>query len=133
MTSTRLSDRSTVKLGFFVKPKSDLIPALIAIRLLHTAIWLFFAGCIVAIPFAGVQRQFRWVVLLTGLVLVECMVIAVNRGRCPLTDLASRYTEDRSDNFDIYLPLWLARHNKLIFGTLFVIGGLFVLGLWMVS
>jgi hypothetical protein len=116
-----------------VKPQSDLIPALIAIKLLHTAIWLFFAGCIVAIPFAGVQRQFRWVVILTGLVLVECMVIAVNRGRCPLTDLASRYTEDRSDNFDIYLPLWLARHNKMIFGTLFVIGGLFVLGLWMVS
>jgi len=33
-----------------------------------------------------------------------------------------RYTDDRSDNFDIFLPLWLARNNKLIFGLLFISG-----------
>src|ERR1700686_543331 len=74
---------------------------LAGIKLLHTAIWLFFAGCIVAIPFAGAQRQFLWAPVLTGLVLVECAVLAVNRGRCPLTDLAGRYTKARTDNFDI--------------------------------
>jgi hypothetical protein len=37
------------------------------------------------------------------------------------------------DNFDIYLPLWLARRNKMIFGTLFGIGELFVFGRWMFS
>jgi hypothetical protein len=26
-------------------------------------------------------------------------ILATNRGRCPLTDLASRYTEERADNF----------------------------------
>jgi hypothetical protein len=87
----------------------------------------------VAIPFAGAQRQFRWAALLTGLVLVECAVLAVNRGLCPLTDLAGRYTDERTDNFDIYLPLWLARRNKTIFGTLFVVGELFVLGQWLIS
>jgi len=45
-----------------------------------------------------------------------------------LTDLASRYTPARTDNFDIYLPLWLARRNKTIFGTLFAVGELFALG-----
>ncbi len=40
------------------------------------------------------------------------------------TDLAARYTEDRRGNFDIYLPVWLARQNKTIFGTLFLAGGL---------
>ncbi|MBB1092471.1 hypothetical protein HUU61_14375 [Rhodopseudomonas palustris] len=39
--------------------------------------------------------------------------------RCPLTAVAARYTDERADNFDIYLPIWLARHNRLIFGTLF--------------
>jgi hypothetical protein len=34
--------------------------------------------------------------------------------------MAARHTEQRSKNFDIYLPLWLARHNKTIFGALFV-------------
>lgn len=105
---------------------------LVGIRLLHSAIWLFFAGCIVAIPIAGGLGQFLWAAILTGLVLLECAVLAVNRCRCPLTSLAGRYTEERKDNFDIYLPLWLARHNKTIFGTLFVIGELFVLLRWWV-
>ena len=103
------------------------------IKLLHTAVWVFFAGCIVAIPCAGAWHEFRWVAILSGLVLVECAVLAVNRCRCPLTDVAGRYTEQRQDNFDIYLPLWLARYNKTIFGALFVVGELFVLGLWLTS
>ena len=60
------------------------------------------------------------------------LLLALNRGRCPLTDLAGRYTEDRTDNFDIYLPIWLARHNKIIFGTLFAMGELFLLGRWLI-
>ena len=54
-----------------------------------------------------------------------------NRGRCPLTGVAAKFTEDRADNFDIYLPIWLARHNKTIFGSLFLIGELSVLGCWL--
>lgn len=106
---------------------------MVRIKLLHTAVWLFFAGCIVAIPFAAAWRQFRWAAVLSGVVAIECAILALNRGRCPLTDLAGRYTKERADNFDIYLPLWLARHNKLIFGTLFVAGELFALGRWALS
>jgi hypothetical protein len=82
---------------------------------------------------AGVLGRFRLVAVLSGLVWIECAVLAVNHWRCPLTDVAGRYTEARSDNFDIYLPLWLARYNKIIFGTLFVLGELFVLGRWLMS
>jgi hypothetical protein len=56
-----------------------------------------------------------------------------NHGRCPLTDVARRYTDERTDNFDIYLPLWLARYNKAIFGTLFLLFELYVLALWIAS
>ena len=106
---------------------------LVAIKLLHTAIWLAFAGCIVAIPLADIRRRFLLAAVLTGLVLIECVVLAVNRGRCPLTDLAGRHTKERADNFDIYLPLWLARHNKTIFGTLFAVGELCVFSQWLIS
>jgi hypothetical protein len=119
--------------GLLVKAQSERITVLAGIKLLHTAVWLFFAGCIVAIPIAGARRQFHLAAVLTGLVLVECAVLAVNRCRCPLTSLAGRYTEERADNFDIYLPLWLARRNKTIFGTLFAVGELFVLGQWFIS
>lgn len=49
-------------------------------------------------------------------------MLALNGGRCPLTPLAARYTTERSDNFDIFLPAWVARHNKAIFGALYVGG-----------
>ena len=116
-----------------VNPQSEQIQSLTRIKLVHTAIWFFFVGCIIAIPIAGALRHFRWAAVLSGLVLVECAVLAMNRGHCPLTDMAGRYTEDRTENFDIYLPLWLARRNKTIFGTLFALGELFVLGRWLMS
>ena len=106
---------------------------LVQIKLLHTVVWFFFAGCIVALPVVGGSGHYEWAAVLNGLVLVECGVLAANRGRCPLTDLAARHTEQRSANFDIFLPLWLARHNKTIFGALFVAGGLFVLARWWTS
>jgi hypothetical protein len=104
---------------------------LILIKLLHTVIWAFLAGVIVALPVMGLRRQFGWALGLTGVVLVECGALLVNGGKCPLTTLAARFTESRADNFDIYLPLWLARYNKTIFGSLFVAGELFVLGCWL--
>jgi uncharacterized membrane protein len=107
--------------------------SLVAIRILHTIIWAFFAGCIIALPIAGLLRRFRLGAILTGLVLVECAVLAVNRGRCPLTDIAARFTAERADNFDIYLPLWLAHYNKTIFGALFVAGEILLLGCWVAS
>ena len=104
---------------------------LAAIKALHTAIWAFFAACILALPLAAALRRFDWAILLTVLILAECAVLTLNRGRCPLTGLAARYTADREDTFDIYLPIWLARHNKGFFGTLFVVNELIVLWRWL--
>lgn len=105
--------------------------SLTAIKLLHTVIWAFFASCILAIPFAVARRDFTSAGVLSGLVMLEVLVLAINRRRCPLTDLAARHTDDRAPNFDIYLPAWLAHHNKVIFGTLFLAGELFLLYEWL--
>ena len=72
---------------------------LVWIKLLHTAIWMFFVACILALPIAGIVREFRWAGALAALVLVECAMLALNR---------CRYTDDRTGNFDIYLLVWLA-------------------------
>ena len=104
---------------------------LTAIKLLHTLIWAFLAASILALPVVGIMCRFRWAAILTGLVLLECGVLAVNGGRCPLSDLAARFTDDRAHNFDIYLPNWLAERNKVVFGVLFVAGELVVVGCWV--
>ena len=62
-----------------------------------------------------------------AIVVVEVLILAANQGSCPLTAVAARYTSDREANFDIFLPLWLARYNKAIFGTLFVGGSAYAL------
>jgi len=100
------------------------------IKLLHTAIWAVMAASILALPWLAWFRRFRWAFGLTLLVIGECLVVAVNGGRCPLTNIAARYTDDRACNFDIYLPLWLACYNKRIFGSLFVVGELIVGWRW---
>jgi len=92
------------------------------IKIVHTIVWAFFVACIVWIPVLALQREYRRATLIIGLVMVEVVVLGVNRLTCPLTSLAARYTSDRRANFDIYLPLWLARYNKVIFGALFLIG-----------
>jgi len=68
---------------------------------------------------------------LSGIVFGEVVVLALNEWRCPLTPIAARYTDDRAHNFDIFLPEWLARYNKEIFGTLYVGGLLLVLFRWI--
>ena len=101
--------------------------ALRAVRWLHTIVWAFFASIVLAIPVVAWQRRFELMLWLVGIVMVEIVVLSVNGMRCPLTAVAARYTDDRRANFDIYLPLLVARHNKVIFGSIFL-GGL-LLGL----
>jgi len=109
---------------------TDPARALRAVKAIHTAAWAFFAACILAIPLAAWQGRFKLVFVLICLVLLEIGVLVFHGWACPLTAVAARYTEDRRDNFDIYLPLWLARHNKTIFGWLFAAGLLFALACW---
>ena len=104
--------------------------ALRAVKVLHTLAWALFAGCIVALPVVAWHRDFVTAAILIAVVSFEVMVLIANGWRCPLTDVAARYTDDRHDNFDIYLPLWLARYNKQIFGTLFVAGVVFTFIQW---
>ena len=93
-----------------------------AIKLLHTVVWAVFAGSIIAIPVFAATGRLTIAWTLVAFVFLEVLVLLLNRMRCPLTDVAARYTPEREDNFDIYLPLWLARNNKRVFGGLYVLG-----------
>jgi hypothetical protein len=100
------------------------------VKLVHTLVWALFAGCIIALPIAAWRNDLRAAMILIVIVALEVLVLVANRFRCPLTSIAARYTKDRKDNFDIYLPLWVARYNKQIFGSLYVAGIFYTLVQW---
>jgi len=95
------------------------------IKLAHTVVWALLVAVILAIPVMAWQERVTATAVLTGIMLGEVLLLVVNGWRCPLTDLAARYTDDRRANFDIYLPLWLAANNKRIFGSIFAAGVVF--------
>ena len=103
---------------------------LILIKTFHTVVWAFFVGCIAGIyVFAG-NGNWPWAFGMIGIVGVEVVVLVLNRMRCPLTPIAARFTEARSPNFDIYLPRWLAKNNKEVFGTLYALGIVYTVLMW---
>jgi hypothetical protein len=112
-------------------PDAVSIASLMAIRTVHTVVWAFFAGCIIAIPLAAWLDEYQAAAWFAAAVFVEVLILVCNRLRCPLTSMAARYTIDRRENFDIYLPLWLAKYNKLVFGSLYVAGVAFAIVRWV--
>lgn len=91
-------------------------------------------SAILYIIYAGITNTHN-LLLLTSftLIIFEIIVLIVNKWSCPLTPLAKEYTADRNDNFDIYLPNWLAKYNKIIFGFIFIIGLAIVILNWTKS
>lgn len=110
---------------------STTVNPLTAIKLAHTVVWTFFVACILAIPLYTAKSEFGIAAFFAAVVAVEVAILMLNRMRCPLTAIAARHTDDRRSNFDIYLPEWLARNNKQIFGLLYVLALLFLLVRWL--
>lgn len=96
---------------------------LLAIKMIHTLIWLFFVSIIFYVLYSGFANYINaltWISI--GLVIGEGIVLLIFKMYCPLTILARKYSDSKKDNFDIFLPNWLAKYNKIIFTSLFVLG-----------
>ena len=100
------------------------------VKSVHTIVWAFFVACIGAIWVFALRGEIVGAGIAIAIVLIEVAALACNGWRCPLSPIAARYTDDRRDNFDIYLPGWLAGRTMPIFGTLYVAGILLTLLMW---
>ena len=100
------------------------------VKAVHTIVWATFVACIIAVWVFAWRGALFEAGLAIGFVAIEVLVLLVSGMRCPLTTIAARFTTNRRDNFDIYLPLWLARYNQQIFGTLYAAGCVFTFATW---
>ena len=96
---------------------------LVQIKLIHTVVWMIFVTLIFFILWSGITSKisvYSW--LAVGAIFGEGLVLLIFKGSCPLTKVARKYSDSANENFDIYLPRWLAKYNKQIFTILFLVG-----------
>jgi hypothetical protein len=95
---------------------------LIVVKVIHTLIWIFFNFVIFYMLYAVLQDRIDiWLWIGYGLIFLESITLLIFRFFCPLTLIARKYSDSTKDNFDIYLPNWLARYTKLIYTSIMVI------------
>jgi hypothetical protein len=95
---------------------------LILIKIIHTIIWLFFNIVLFYMAYAVIVNKIdKYVSIGIALIIGEGIVLLLFKKMCPLTIIARKYSDSNKDNFDIYLPNWLAKYNKLIYTSFFVI------------
>jgi hypothetical protein len=101
---------------------------LLVIKIVHTLIWVFFNVVIFYLLYAVLTNRIdKWVWICLGLIVLEGLVLLVFKKMCPVTVVARRYSDSTRDNFDIFLPNWLARYNKEIYTTIVIISVLILL------
>lgn len=89
------------------------------IKSIHTAIWVFMNVVIFYMLYAAISNKLdRWLWIGYGFVFLEWLILLIFKSHCPLNLLARKYTNSTQDNFDIYLPAWLAKYTKLIYTTI---------------
>lgn len=89
------------------------------VKSIHTLIWLVMTGATILLFRAVLLQSFDLLFYISlGLILAEIIVLTINGWVSPLTPLAARYTDNQSDNFDIYLPGFMARYNKQIYSVI---------------
>jgi hypothetical protein len=95
---------------------------LILVKAIHTLIWIFFNVVIFYLLYAVIAGTIdKWVWIGLALFALEGIVLLIFRMKCPLTVVARRYSDSTKDNFDIYLPNWLAKYNKLIYISILLV------------
>lgn len=92
---------------------------LIVVKIIHTLVWVFFNVVIFYMLYAVIINKIdRWLWTGYALVAVEGLILVVFKFFCPLTLIARKYSASSKDNFDIYLPNWLAKYTKLIYTSI---------------
>ena len=87
------------------------------IKIIHTIIWFFFNAVFFYMVYAVIVNNIdKYVWIGIALFSLEVIVLLIFKNNCPLSIIARRYSNSTKDNFDIYLPNWLAKNNKVIYG-----------------
>ena len=97
--------------------------AIVLVKSVHNVIFLGMAFCVFHTLYAGLTGRISALTMVSiAVIIFEGLVLLVNHGRCPLTDLAESLGSEHGSVSDIFLPAWFTPHIPVVFSTLFAIG-----------
>ena len=77
-------------------------------------------ACLIYILYGGITRAFNWVLLLAiAAILIEGIVLMLNKWQCPLTTLAEKHGAESGAITGMFLPECIARNMFTISFILF--------------
>jgi hypothetical protein len=95
---------------------------LVRVKILHTLIWLLFNTVIFYMLYAVILNKLdKWLWIGYALIMLEIITLLIFKMSCPITIIARRYSISRKANFDIYLPNWLAKYNRVIYVSILIV------------
>lgn len=95
---------------------------LILIKTTHTLIWIFFNITLFYMAYEVITNKIDALFYMgIGLIFLEFLVLLYFKMICPLTIMARKYSNSTKENFDIYLPNCLAKYNKQIYTSFFIL------------
>ena len=101
---------------------------LLLLKTIHTIVWAAFVLMIGFILYSGIANRIGWFTYVSiAAVLLEGVVLLLFRWKCPITIVARKYSDEHEAGFDIFLPRFIAKHNKTIFTSLYAIGVVLVI------
>jgi hypothetical protein len=92
------------------------------IRLVHSIIYFFMIACLGYILYCAIVGRYDWTLLIAvAAIVIEGLILILNRGRCPLTNLAEKHGAASGSVTDLFLPMWFARNTFRIATIIFII------------
>lgn len=81
------------------------------IKFVHSIIFWWQVACLAYTLYAGITRTFNIILLVAiGSILLNGLLLLINKGRCPFTNLAESQGATKGSVTDIFLPGWIARN-----------------------
>jgi hypothetical protein len=104
------------------------------IRFVHSIIYFLMVACLSYLAYCAIAGRYDWTLLIAlGAITVEGLVLLFNRGACPMTPLAGKYSDQRGSVTDLFLPDWCARHTFTIATIVFIIEVIWLASGYLVS
>jgi hypothetical protein len=87
------------------------ISKIFVIKFAHSIIFWWQALCLAYILYAGITRTFDIILLVSiASILANGILLVVNKGRCPFTNLAEKHGATKGSVTDLFLPDCIARN-----------------------